>query len=81
MKRYASYSPDGQDRSRPEDRLSCDQSNRADGLPFKDVEKDELVRVIRRFSMVYAVEVLGFCIMGNYFHVLVEVEPGCDPLG
>lgn len=52
-----------------------------DGLPFKDVEKDELVRVIRRFSMVYAVEVLGFCIMGNYFHVLVEVEPGCDPLG
>lgn len=38
-----------------------------DGLPFKHDEKDELVRVIRRFSMVYAVEVLGFSIMGNHF--------------
>lgn len=36
-----------------------------DGLPFKDAEKDELVRVIKRFYMVYAVEVLGFPIMGN----------------
>ena len=47
-----------------------------DGLPFKDSEKDELVRVIRRFSMVYAVEVLGFSAMGNHFHALVEVSPG-----
>ena len=37
-----------------------------DGLPFKHSEKDELVRVIKRFSMVYAVEVLGFSIMGNH---------------
>jgi putative transposase len=28
-----------------------------DGLPFKNVEKDEPVRVIQRFSMVYAVDV------------------------
>jgi len=38
-----------------------------DGLPFKDAEKDELVRVIQRFSMVYAVDVLGFAILGNHF--------------
>ena len=46
-----------------------------DGLPFKHVEKDELVRVIQRFSMVYAVDVLGYVVMGNHFHVLAEVCP------
>ena len=34
-----------------------------DGLPFKNTEKDELIRVIHLFSMVYAVEILGFSIM------------------
>ena len=38
-----------------------------DGLPFKDVEKDDLVRVIKRYSRVYAVDVLGFAIMGNHW--------------
>jgi len=33
-----------------------------DGLPFKKTEKDELVRIIQRFSSVYAVEVLGYAI-------------------
>jgi len=47
-----------------------------DGLPFQDAEKDELVGVIQRFSMVYAVEVLGFAIMGNHWHLLAEVSPG-----
>ena len=46
-----------------------------DGIPFKNAEKDELVRVIQRFSMVYAVEVLGFSIMGNHWHVLAEISP------
>ena len=52
-----------------------------DGLPFGKVEKDELVRIIQRLSAVYAVGVLGFVIMGNHFHLLVEVSPGamvCD---
>ncbi|BCS95140.1 hypothetical protein DSLASN_07720 [Desulfoluna limicola] len=47
-----------------------------DGLPFGKVEKDELARIIQRFSAVYVVEVLGFAIMGNHFHLLVEVSPG-----
>ena len=46
-----------------------------DGLPFKDAEKDELVQVIKRFSMVYSVEVLGFSIMGNHWHLLAEISP------
>jgi len=47
-----------------------------DGLPFGKVEKDELVRVIRRLSVVYCVEVLGFAVMGNHFHLLIEVSSG-----
>ncbi|WP_217640388.1 transposase [Desulfoluna spongiiphila] len=47
-----------------------------DGLPFGKVEKDALVRIIKRFSAVYCVDVLGFAIMGNHFHLLVEVSPG-----
>ena len=47
-----------------------------DGLPFKNAEKDELVRVIKRFSMIYAVDVLGFAIMGNHFHILAQMSPG-----
>jgi len=47
-----------------------------DGLPFKKVEKDELVRVIMRFSAIYFVKVFGYAIMGNHFHLLVEVSPG-----
>ena len=46
-----------------------------DGLPFKDVEKDELVRIIKRFSEVFAVDVYGYAIMGNHFHILVEMHP------
>ena len=48
-----------------------------DGLPFGKVEKDELVRIIRKFSQVYCVDVMGFAIMGNHFHLLVEVS-SCD---
>jgi len=46
-----------------------------DGLPFKNAEKDEMVRVIKRFSMVYAVEIIGFSIMGNHWHLLTEISP------
>ena len=46
-----------------------------DGLPFKHAEKDEWVRIIKRFSMVYAVEVLGFSVLGNHWHLLAEVSP------
>ena len=45
-----------------------------DGLPFKNAEKDELVRVIKRFSMIYAVDVLGFAIMGNHFHISAQMR-------
>ena len=46
-----------------------------DGLSFKNFEKDERVRVIQRFSMVYAVGVLGFLMMDNHFHRLIGMGP------
>ncbi len=50
-----------------------------DGLPFKKREKDERIPVIRRFSMVYAVDVPGFSIMSNHFYLLIEMSPGDMP--
>jgi len=46
-----------------------------DGFPLKDVEKDILLDLIKRFSALYFTEILGFCIMGNHFHLLVKMIP------
>ena len=45
-----------------------------DGLPFDDVANDQLLEVIRDFSQLYFAEVLGFCLMGNHFHILVRMH-------
>ncbi len=49
-----------------------------DGFPFGDVEKEAFVRIIRNFSGLFFVEVLGLCIMGNHFHLLVRMLPESD---
>ena len=49
-----------------------------EGFPLKDVEKDFLLDLIRRLSKLYLVEILGFCIMGNHFHLLVKMFPDFD---
>ncbi len=46
------------------------------GYVLEDVEKDFLMRHIRWLGKVYFTEVLGFCIMGNHFHLLARMEPG-----
>lgn len=46
-----------------------------DGFPFGNVEKDELVEIIKRISKLFFVEVFGFCIMSNHFHVLAQIIP------
>jgi REP-associated tyrosine transposase len=45
-----------------------------DGFPFGAAEKDEFVKIIQKFSKLYFVEVLGFCIMGNHFHLVVQMN-------
>jgi len=47
-----------------------------DGLPFGDVEKDELVKIIKYFSRIYSVELLGYTVLDNHFHILVRMIPG-----
>ena len=46
-----------------------------DGYPLGDQEKDELVKIIKQFSKLFFVEVLGFCIMGNHWHAVIKIFP------
>ena len=46
-----------------------------DGFPLKDVEKDYMLALIKQFSSLYFTEILGFCLMGNHFHLLVKMIP------
>jgi REP element-mobilizing transposase RayT len=46
-----------------------------DGFPLGDIEKDFMLDLIKRYSALYLVEILGFCLMGNHFHLLVQVLP------
>ena len=45
------------------------------GLPLGDIEKNRLLEIIKYFSSIYFVEVLGFCIMGNHWHLAVKIYP------
>jgi len=40
-----------------------------------NVEREKLVSIIKRFSDLYFVKVIGFCVMDNHFHLLVKMEP------
>ncbi|MEN8779524.1 MAG: transposase [Desulfobacterales bacterium] len=46
-----------------------------DGFPLGDIEKDFMIDLIKRYSSLYFVEILGFCLMGNHFHILVKMLP------
>jgi putative transposase len=46
-----------------------------DGFPLGDIEKDFMLDLIRRYAKLYFVEILGFCLMGNHFHLLVKMFP------
>jgi REP element-mobilizing transposase RayT len=46
-----------------------------DDFPLKDLEKDFMLDLIKRFSALYLTEILGFCLMGNHFHLLVKMIP------
>jgi len=47
-----------------------------DGMVLKEQEKDYLVGLVQRFSSIFFVDVLGYCIMGNHFHLVVRMHPG-----
>ena len=45
------------------------------GLPIRDVDKDYLLGLIKRLSILYCADVLGFAIMGNHFHLAARMHP------
>ncbi|MFT6794836.1 MAG: putative transposase [Rubritalea sp.] len=40
-----------------------------------DVEKEQFVKLMRRYEAFCGVRVLSFCVMSNHFHILLEVPP------
>ncbi|BBO81281.1 hypothetical protein DSCO28_18470 [Desulfosarcina ovata subsp. sediminis] len=46
-----------------------------DGFVLGDIEKEYILKLLKQYSAVYFTEVLGFCIMGNHFHLLVKMIP------
>jgi REP element-mobilizing transposase RayT len=46
-----------------------------DGFPLKDVEKDFMLDLVKKILSLYFTEILGFCLMGNHFHLLVKMFP------
>jgi len=49
-----------------------------DGFVMGDVEKDFLLNLIKRLSGLYFAEIIGFCLMGNHFHLLTRMHVGAD---
>ena len=49
-----------------------------DGFVLGDVEKDYLLQVVKHLSGVYFAEILGFCIMGNHFHIVTRMHPDAE---
>ena len=47
-----------------------------EGFVLGDVEKDHLLRLLKRLVRLYFAEILGFCIMGNHFHLLCRMHLG-----
>lgn len=46
-----------------------------DGYVLGDVEKDFFVRQLKDKARIYFADILGFCVMGNHFHLLVRMRP------
>lgn len=51
-----------------------------DRYPVNDLEKDFFVEQVVILSRLYFFEVIGFCCMGNYFHILIRMrtDSGCS---
>ncbi|WP_291321561.1 transposase [Desulfonatronospira sp.] len=49
------------------------------GLPIKDKDNDFLLGLIKKLSQFYFVDVLGFALMGNHFHLVIRMYPESDP--
>jgi len=46
-----------------------------EGFVLGDIEKEYMLKLLKHLSSVYFTEVMGFCLMGNHFHLLVKLIP------
>ena len=46
-----------------------------EGFPLADVEKEFMFGLLKRFAALYFTKILGLCLMGNHFHLLVKMLP------
>jgi putative transposase len=46
-----------------------------EGFVLGDIEKEYMLKLLKHLSLVYFTEVMGFCLMGNHFHLLVKLRP------
>ncbi|WP_045213418.1 transposase [Desulfonatronovibrio magnus] len=49
------------------------------GLPIKDKDNDFLLGLIKKLSQLYFVDVLGFALLGNHFHLVIRMYPESEP--
>jgi putative transposase len=47
-----------------------------DGYVLGDVEKEFFVKLLKKQAAVYFAEIIGYCVMGNHFHLLVRMLSG-----
>ena len=47
-------------------------------MPFKDEDKEYMLELIKKWSKIFFVDVLGFAIMSNHFHLVVRMYPESD---
>ncbi len=40
-----------------------------------NLEKEMFVRMVKKYSELYFVKVIGYCVMSNHFHLLIKMEP------
>jgi REP element-mobilizing transposase RayT len=45
------------------------------GLPITSQDKEYLLSLIQKLSALYCTDILGFCIMGNHFHLVCRMYP------
>ena len=48
------------------------------GRPITAQDKDYLLNLIRKLSTLYCADILGFCIMGNHFHLVCRMYPASE---
>jgi putative transposase len=44
--------------------------------PFGDAEKEQFLRILRRVSLLYGVQVVAYQVMSNHYHLLVHAPAG-----